>query len=144
MTLLALDIGEVRTGVAVSDPAERVASPLKVISTVELTQGSREFRRIVSDYSDICLLVGLPLSLDGQEHQQAAWVREQAETIAHQYGLPLVFHDERRSSAQAESVLREMGYNAQSMRGKVDMIAASIFLQSYLDGLGRDNNDRKG
>jgi putative Holliday junction resolvase len=137
MTFLALDIGKVRTGVAVSDPTDRVASPLKIISTKDLLSGI-ELKRTLMDYEDVSLLVGLPVSMDGEEHSQAAWVREIAGQLASELKLPLIYHDERRSSAQAESIMREMGYNAKSMRGKTDMVAASIFLQSYLDSLQHD------
>jgi len=82
MTILALDIGKVRTGLAVSDPSGRVASPLKTLTTDQLLAGSAEFRRILADYDDISLLAGLPVSMDGQEHEQARWVRDVASRIA--------------------------------------------------------------
>ena len=139
MTVLALDIGRVRTGIAVSDSRERVASAVKVISTTQLVGGSREFSRLIADYDDVRLLVGLPVSLDGQEHDQAVWVREVAAKIASLYQLELVFYDERRSTVQAEAAMREMGYHARTMREKIDMVAASIFLQGYLDSLHEDD-----
>ncbi|MCL2632509.1 MAG: Holliday junction resolvase RuvX, partial [Coriobacteriia bacterium] len=135
MTILALDIGKVRTGIAVSDSSETVASPLRVIPTAQLLGGSAEFRRLVSDYHNIRLLVGLPISLDGEEHAQASWVRDVAATIAQTYNLELFFYDERRSTSQATEMMREMGYNARTMRDKIDMVAAGVFLQSYLDSL---------
>jgi len=134
MTILALDIGKARTGIAVSDPSGRVASPLTTLPTEQVVSGSKSFRDIVGDYGEPALLVGLPVSMDGEEHAQAAWVREVAQGIAELFGLPLIFADERRSSAQAEATLREMGYNSRSMRSRIDMVAACIFLQSYLDG----------
>ena len=134
-----MDIGRVRTGIAVSDPNQRVASALTVIATAQLVGGSVDFQRLIGDYQDITLLAGLPVSMDGKEHAQAAWVRETAEAIASRYQLPVVFYDERRSTAQAEAVMREMGYNARTMRGKIDMVAASIFLQGYLDSLHKED-----
>jgi len=133
MTILALDIGRVRTGIAVSDPAERVASPLKVVLTSHLDNSSA-LATLHEDYGITKLLVGLPVSLDGNEHSQAAWVRQVAERLATKLNLPLIYQDERLSSVQAASALREMGYNAKTMRERIDMVAASIFLQSYLDG----------
>ena len=120
---MALDIGEVRCGIAVSDPQGRIASPVCVLPTQEVLANASSFRRVVEDWEPELLLSGLPLSLNG----------EQAVRIAKTLDLPLEFCDERLSSAEAKRALREGGHSEKSMRGKVDMIAASIFLQSWLD-----------
>jgi putative Holliday junction resolvase len=140
VTILALDIGRVRTGVAVSDSSERIAWPLRVISTDGLLKEAQEFIRILHDYESVSLLVGLPISMDGQERTQAAWVREVAESLAERFKLPLVYHDERKSTVQAESMMREMGYNFKTMRSRIDMVAAGVFLQSYLDSLREEDS----
>ncbi|MCL2883829.1 MAG: Holliday junction resolvase RuvX, partial [Coriobacteriia bacterium] len=103
-----------------------------------------KFRRLLEDYEVDKLLVGLPVSLDGAEHAQAAWVREVAAGIAGLYGLPVGFADERLSSGQAKTVLRSMGYTEKQMRGKLDKTAASIFLQSHLDWLVGQAGGGKG
>jgi putative Holliday junction resolvase len=69
----------------------------------------------------------------GEEGPQAERVRAVAERIAAATGLPLEFEDERLSSAEAKRILREQGLSEKSMRGKVDMVAASLFLQAWLD-----------
>lgn len=79
------------------------------------------------------LLCGLPMTLSGEEGPQAARVRERAQQIAKRCDLPLEFADERLSSREAKRSLREKGLAEREMRGKVDMIAASMFLQSWLD-----------
>ena len=73
------------------------------------------------------------MTLAGEEGPQAARVREQAERVAAACGLPLEFEDERLSSAEAKRILREQGLSERAMRGKVDMVAASLFLQAWLD-----------
>lgn len=130
---MALDIGEVRCGIAISDPAMRVASPVCVLPSAEVIANAASFRRVVEDWEPEALLSGLPLSLNGEYGPQAKRIQEQAQRIAKTLGLPLEFCDERLSSTEAKRVLREQGLNEKSMRGKVDMIAASIFLQSWLD-----------
>lgn len=130
---MALDIGEVRCGIAISDPAERVASPVCVLPTAEVVGHAAPFRRVIEDWEPELLLSGLPLSLNGEEGPQAARIKEQAQKIAAALDIPLEFSDERLSSTEAKRVLREQGLNEKSMRGKVDMVAASIFLQSWLD-----------
>ena len=130
---MALDIGEVRCGIAISDPAMRVASPVCVLPTAEVVANAQSFRRVIEDWEPELLLSGLPLSLNGEEGPQAQRIKEQAAQIAHALGIPLEFSDERLSSTEAKRALREQGLTEKSMRGKVDMVAASIFLQSWLD-----------
>ena len=133
MRVLALDIGEVRVGVAVSDPAGRVASPVCVLPAAEVLACARCFRRVLEDWEPELLLCGRPLTLAGEEGPQAARIERQAEQIARTCGLPLEFADERLSSQEAKRILREQGLSEKAMRGKVDMVAASLFLQSWLD-----------
>lgn len=133
MRVLALDIGEVRVGVAVSDPAGRVASPVTVLPAQEVLAHAVTFRRVLEDWEPDLLVCGRPMTLAGEEGPQAARVREQAERIAAACGLPLEFEDERLSSAEAKRILREQGLSERAMRGKVDMVAASLFLQAWLD-----------
>lgn len=134
MRIMALDIGEVRTGIAVSDPAERIASPVCVLSTQEVMTNARSFKRIIEDWEPELLLAGLPLTLSGEQGPQADYVKKIAWTIAQTLELPLEFEDERLSSQEAKRTLREKGLSEKQMRGKIDMIAASIFLQTWLDG----------
>lgn len=133
MRALALDIGEVRVGVAVSDPAGRVASPVCVLPAQEVLAHAVTFRRVLEDWEPELLVCGRPMTLAGEEGPQAARVREQAERVAAACGLPLEFEDERLSSAEAKRILREQGLSERAMRGKVDMVAASLFLQAWLD-----------
>ena len=91
------------------------------------------FRRVLEDWEPELLVCGRPMTLAGEEGPQAARVREQAERVAAACGLPLEFEDERLSSAEAKRILREQGLSERAMRGKVDMVAASLFLQAWLD-----------
>lgn len=133
MRALALDIGEVRVGVAVSDPDARVASPVCVLPAAEVLAHAATFRRVLEDWEPDVLVCGLPRTLAGEEGPQAEHIRASAEKIAASCGLPLEFADERLSSAQAKRILREQGLSERAMRGKVDSVAASLFLQSWLD-----------
>lgn len=134
---MALDIGEVRVGVAISDPGERVASPVTVLPAAEVTSCAKPFRRLLEDWEPELLVCGLPRTLAGEEGPQAARIRKVAARISDACGIPHVFADERLSSAEAKRSLREKGLTEKEMRGKVDMIAASLFLQSWLDERAR-------
>lgn len=141
MRVLALDIGEVRVGVAVSDPAGRVASPVCVLPAAEVLSHARTFVRVLEDWEPDVLVCGRPMTLAGEEGPQAERIMAQARAIAERCDLPLEFADERLSSAEAKRILREQGLNERSMRGKVDMVAASLFLQSWLDANEAHDND---
>lgn len=142
MRVLALDIGEVRVGVAVCDPGERVASPVCVLPTAEVTGCAKSFKRVIEDWEPELLVCGLPYTMAGGEGPQAARIRKEAERITRACGIPHVFTDERLSSTQAKRSLREKGYDERAMRGKVDMIAASLFLQSWLDERAAKHSER--
>ena len=133
MRVLALDIGEVRVGVAVCDPGERVASPVCVLPAAEVLACAKSFRRVLEDWEPELLLCGLPYTLAGEEGPQAQRIRAAADRISASCGIPHEFADERLSSSEAKRSLREKGLNEKQMRGKVDMIAASMFLQAWLD-----------
>jgi len=130
---LALDIGEVRIGIAASDASGTIAVPVKVLPAAEVLGGARSFRYVLEDYGPDVLVCGRPKTLSGEDGPQAERVMAQARQIAEACGLPLEFEDERLSSQEAKRILREEGYNEKSMRGRVDMVAASLFLQTWLD-----------
>lgn len=133
MVALALDIGAVRIGIAVSDRSGRVAMPLKVLPTAEVEGMARSFRYLLEDHEPDMLVCGLPQTMAGESGPQAERVRAVATRIADACGLPLAFVDERLSSREAKRILREQGLSEKQMRGKVDMISASLFLQAWLD-----------
>lgn len=133
MRALALDIGEVRVGVAVSDPAGVVATPVCVLPAAEVLSHATTFRRVLDDWEPDVLVCGRPKTLSGEDGPQAERVMEQAREIAKRCALPLEFADERLSSAEAKRILREQGLSERQMRGRIDMVAASLFLQSWLD-----------
>lgn len=133
MRYLALDIGEVRIGIAVSDKDGRIASPIAVLSAAEVMQQAPSFRRILEDWEPEHLVVGLPKTLSGEMGPQAQTIQAQAVALAEDLHLPLTFVDERLSSKEAKRTLAEGGLSQKDMRGKVDKVAAALFLQSFLD-----------
>ncbi len=130
MNVLALDIGDARVGVASGCVSNQIASPLKVISLGDVLNKSKEFQLILEDYMPEKFIVGLPKSLSGEENDQAKHVKDIADEISLLYGLPIEYVDERLSSSEAKAILREQGLSEKEMRGKVDSVAASIFLET--------------
>ena len=133
MIALALDIGEVRVGIAVSDATGRIAMPVQVLPAAEVAGMARPFRLLLEDYEPDVLVCGRPETLGGEDGPQAERVMKVARSVADATGLPLEFVDERLSSREAKRILREQGLSEREMRGKVDSVAASLFLQTWLD-----------
>lgn len=138
MRVIGLDIGEVRTGVAVSDPQGRVANPITVLDTKRLLADPRPLRDLVVDGDARQLVVGLPLTMAGEEGPQAKRVRQLGDRLGDLLGIPVAYVDERLSTAEAQRVLRAAGRSEKEQRGMIDMIAAGLLLQSWLDGRERD------
>ena len=133
MRVLALDIGQVRVGIATSDATGTVASPVCVLPTQEVMSNARTWRRVLEDYEPELLVCGRPNTLSGDMGLQAQLIEDMANAISASCDIPLEFTDERLSSVEAKRILRAQGLNERRMRGKVDMVAASLFLQTWLD-----------
>jgi putative Holliday junction resolvase len=78
-------------------------------------------------------VVGLPLTMSGEEGAQAATVRRYADALCERLGIPVAYHDERLSSSAAARAMGETGVRSREQRGSVDMVAATLVLQGYLD-----------
>ena len=133
--LLGVDWGERRIGLAVSDPAQTVATPL---ATLTRRTGKRFPMRSLKTHLDelrpVGIVVGLPLAEDGSEDHRAAVVREAGALIAAKSGLPVTYHDERMTTARALGAVRDLGGATRGREGDVDRLAATVLLQSFLDG----------
>ena len=130
--IIALDIGDVRIGVAVSDPTRTIAAPAEVITRVGWGPDTRKIKAICDRYETTCILSGLPLNMDGSEGFQAAKVRDFC-TQLEKAGLTVVFQDERLSTVSAEEALLEGNLSRAERKKNVDKVAAAVFLQQWLD-----------
>jgi putative Holliday junction resolvase len=133
--IMGFDIGQKRLGIAVSDDSGTIASPVTVLDVATLKADNRSLKKLIDDYEPIRGIVGLPLSLSGDEGTQAQEVRTLAQGLLETLNLELVFFDERFSSADAKRAMREANVSEKQARGRIDMIAATLFLQAYLDSL---------
>ena len=123
MRILALDAGEARCGCAVCDPTETVVTPLESVGRPNNKRGLDTLARLVKDREIEQIVVGLPLTLAGQEGDQAKWSRRFADRLAGRTGMPVTMFDERLTTRQAER-----GGGSMS----VDSRAAAHLLEAYL------------
>lgn len=128
MKVLAVDPGERRTGFAISDPEERMALALPTLEGA----GPADVARLAREQGAGCVVVGLPFNMDGTEGPAARRARDFIEELRLQTDLPVVAWDERLSTAEGESRLREAGLNRKERRRRSDAAAAVVILESYL------------
>ncbi len=133
MRILALDIGQARIGVAVSDPHQILARSLKVIDRSSRQKDFAVIGRLVRELEVEKVIVGHPLQLDGTVGRQARRVERYAAALAESLDVPVLLRDERLSTVEAQQLMIEAGHKRKTRRRKIDAVAAAVFLQDYLD-----------
>ncbi len=131
--VIGLDLGDARIGVAICDPDRRLALPLGTIHVGRPPGELIAVRDLAREHDADLVVLGLPLHLSGDEGDAAAKARAFAEGLA-ATGLRVELHDERLSTVEAERALRDAGVPGRDRRRSVDAAAATVILQSWLDG----------
>ena len=137
MRIIALDIGEKRIGVALSDPTGTIATPLTTIERDSQSDDIGEILRLASEHDAEEMVVGMPLSMSGRRGPQAGRTAAYIRELSARTDMPIKQVDERLSSVQAERLLRESGITPSKNKGRIDSAAAAVILQSYLDARPR-------
>ncbi len=133
MTVIGLDFGERRIGVAVSDPGGWIARPLLVIERSSLRDDMARIAELVRSRRAQKVIVGLPLNLDGSLGPAARRARRFASALGRELDLPIALWDERLTTVEAERALLASDRSRQRRKEVRDAVAASLILQSYLD-----------
>lgn len=132
--LLAVDWGDRRIGLALSDESQVLATPLETL----LRRAGKRFPMprllaLVTEHRPTGVLVGLPLTGEGLETESAVAARGMADTIGRRSGLPVELWDERMSTARALGAIREQGGSTRGRREEVDALAAAVLLQHFME-----------
>jgi len=133
MRLLGLDIGDKRIGIAVSDPTGFLATAERVLKRQSLEKDMQALAALVQEYQVGAIVVGLPLHLNGTAGEQAERVRHFVERLERHVSVPVVYWDERLSTAGAQRLLIEAGLRPADRAARLDAAAAAVILQNYLD-----------
>ena len=135
MRILALDVGDRRIGVALSDPLGILASPLTTIERATLdSKATIDDILVVAEEHEVAeILVGIPYLMSGRIGAQARITLDFAQAVAERTDIPITRIDERLSSVQAERMLAQSGRASEQDRGRTDAAAAAVILQAYLD-----------
>jgi len=131
--LLALDMGERRIGVALSDPMHIIASPHSIIDRKITPDYTSEIQKLIFEQEVEALVIGLPLTLKNNISQQTKKVQLIIKELTSKLNLPIYTIDERLSSVSAKNALKLKGVKTGHNKGEIDKTAAAIFLQEFLD-----------
>ncbi|MBO7530455.1 MAG: Holliday junction resolvase RuvX [Lachnospiraceae bacterium] len=134
--LMGLDFGSKTVGVAVSDPLFLAAEPVEIIRREQANKLRRTYARIeelVVRYDVGTIVIGKPLMPSGDEGERVRLTEEFAEAVQRRTGLPVIMEDERLTTVEADEIMDEAGVPRKDHKKYVDMIAAQLILQSYMN-----------
>lgn len=130
---MALDLGEKRIGVAFSDPTRTIAQAYTVLRRKSRLEDFQRYQQIITDQKITLLVVGLPVTLSGEDSDQTRWVRDYTTEMRNHLDIPIEFWDEGLTTIQAADSLRIRGKRGKKARERIDAVAAAFICQSYLD-----------
>ena len=134
--ILALDVGKKRIGLAVSGPVCGTIIGLDTLERTRIRDDLQKLKQIAEERSVTALLIGLPLHMSGDESRQSAYTREFGERLSNFLQVPVVYWDERLTSAAAERLMRDSGANLEQRKKALDRMSAVLLLESYLGASG--------
>ena len=132
MRVLAIDYGDARTGIAVSDAAGLIVGRTTVIHSYNAKKTAEEIAALVRETGAERLVMGFPRNMDGSEGPRAALYREFAALVEQTCGMQVTLWDERRTTIQAHLILSDCNYHGKKRKNTVDAVAASLILEGYL------------
>ena len=133
--IMALDYGEVRIGIAMTDRLQTIASPFETYKRKSVEKDLDYLADLAKENFVSEIVMGLPLNMDGTEGDRASKTREFGDKLKEKSGLEIVYVDERLTSVEAEEILIESGMRREKRKEVIDKIAASLILESYLNRL---------
>ena len=139
--VLAVDPGEKRLGIAISDPTATIAGPLTVLSHVSRAVNAASIASLASEHAAGLIVIGQALDWDGGETPSSRRAARLAEALRGQTDLPVMLWDESGSTREAQSARRAMGVSRRKRQGHLDALAATVMLQSFLDAQHQSNPD---
>jgi len=132
LRILGIDYGDVRTGIAISDPMQMIATGLKTINTKDMNVLIEEIKLIIKEYNPEKIIIGYPKNMNGTVGPRAEKTDMFINELSTHTNLPVIRWDERLSSVMAHKTLHEKGKSPSRNKDSVDRIAACYILQSYL------------
>ncbi len=138
MRKIAFDVGDVRIGIATSDPMGIIASGYETFSrTKSINRDMKYLASLIKQKECDTIVLGLPLNMDGSHGERVEIIKEFADKLTKFTEIPIEFYDERLSTVSAEKSLIEGGMRREKRKKVIDKVAATIILQGYLDKINK-------
>ncbi|MAD14069.1 MAG: Holliday junction resolvase RuvX [Pelagibacteraceae bacterium] len=135
--ILGIDPGKKNIGISISDPNQKIATPLKIIFMKKFKKFIEDLNRVIMDYEIKGIVVGNPINMDGSIGPRSQSAKDFAQNISKMTNLPITLWDERLSSDGAFSLMDDLDINSSKKTKKLDQHAAAFILQGYLDFLNK-------
>ena len=132
MRVMAIDYGDARTGIAMSDLLCSIVGTTTVIHSRNPEKTMMQILQLVQEHQVTEICMGLPKNMDGSEGPRAQLCREFADMLKEASGLPVAMWDERRTTVEAHNILSQHNYHGKKRKNTVDAVAASLILEGYL------------
>ena len=133
--IMAIDYGDARTGVAISDLLCSIVGSTCVVPSRNREKAVADIVKLCKDNMVGSIVVGLPRNMDGTEGLRAELCREFAQVLAEATGLTVTMWDERRTTVEAHNILSQHNYHGKKRKNTVDAVAASLILEGYLNSI---------
>lgn len=136
MKVMAIDYGDARTGVAVSDALGMIVGVTTVVAEWNREKACEKVSALVAEHKPERLVMGFPKNMDGTEGPRAELYREFAKMLEEKTGMDVILWDERRTTVEAHNILSASGKKMKKHKKNVDAVAASLILEGYLRFIG--------
>lgn len=137
MRVLAIDYGDARTGIAISDLSGMIVGQTTVIHSRNAKKTAQEIAQLVRQSGAERIVMGFPRNMDGSEGPRAELYKEFAALVEQECSMSVVLWDERRTTVEAHNILSDCNYHGKKRKNTVDAVAASLILEGYLSFLSR-------
>ena len=135
--ILGIDPGKKNIGISISDPSQKIATPLKTIEMKKFKKFIEQLNRVILDYEVKGIVIGNPVNMDGSLGPRSQSAKDFAQNISKNTNLPITLWDERLSSEGAFNLMGDLDINASKKTEKLDQHASAFILQGYLDFLNK-------
>lgn len=133
--LMAIDYGEKRIGIALTDPLKMFAKPFKVLENSGKKKFLSDLKELIQEQNVSEIILGYPIGESGQQTKKTLEIIKLHKFLSKNLETKIILHDERFSTVDANHELKRLGYNYMEAKKVIDMVAASLILKSYLEGL---------
>ncbi len=133
MKYMSIDLGDVKTGIAMSDIMGIIANGYETYRRVDMDKDIQYFCNLIKQFGVECVVMGLPINMDGTSGERVEKSKAFGSLLEEKSGIKVVYQDERLTTVTGERMLIEAGVRREKRKQVIDKIAATIILQTYLD-----------